>query len=83
MSVDLTIKFDSQKALDQFAEWLCEGGEQDYWNWMDCRDDPETATFIYNHPQDEQFPKNDKRRYQASKFCNGNVIFAPNQKKEV
>lgn len=34
MSSDITIKFANQKAAECFATWLCEAGEQDYWEWM-------------------------------------------------
>jgi hypothetical protein len=31
----LTIEFDSQEALEGFASWLCESGEQNYWEWYE------------------------------------------------
>ena len=39
------IDFDSEAMAQGFAQWLCGSGEQEYWLWRDCRDDPEnTAT---------------------------------------
>lgn len=31
----LVIKFDNIKAANHFKLWLCEQGEQDYWQWME------------------------------------------------
>lgn len=46
----LHIEFDSEEAAGHFKSWLCESGEQAYWQWMECReqeigdeDDPITA----------------------------------------
>lgn len=45
---DLTIRFDNRKAAMHFKAWLAGQGEQDYWIWMECReqeeDGPITAT---------------------------------------
>ena len=30
--------FDNPKAAEHFLSWLCEAGEQDYWEWMRCRE---------------------------------------------
>lgn len=45
----LKIEFDNDAAMRHFANWLCAQGEQDYWIWMECReqeekDDDITAT---------------------------------------
>jgi hypothetical protein len=32
---DLTIKFDTQQQLKEFATWMCEVGEQEYWSWFE------------------------------------------------
>lgn len=34
----LTIEFSSKTVRDHFATWLCELGEQDYWQWMEYRE---------------------------------------------
>ena len=34
----LQIKFANEAAAAHFALWLCEGGEQDYWDWMEYRE---------------------------------------------
>lgn len=49
----ITIEFDSAEAAIHFASWICESGEQDYWEWMKYREDEEdgdiTVTeFDYN-----------------------------------
>lgn len=31
--VDLTIRFATEQQAKEFALWLCEAGEQDYWMW--------------------------------------------------
>jgi len=41
-SCNLVFTFDNEEAKKQFALWLCEQGEQDYWQWMECveQDEP-------------------------------------------
>ncbi len=51
--MDITIKFGSEKAARHFAIWLCEQGEQKYWNWMEYREQEEEGNitakeFIYH-----------------------------------
>lgn len=45
------IHFPTKKSADNFLTWLCEGGEQDYWSWMEFGDPEEDAvvTFDYWH----------------------------------
>ena len=38
---NLTFEFDNPKAAQHFKIWLCEAGEQDYWTWMECREQEE------------------------------------------
>jgi len=38
---NLTISFDNERARDHFVIWLCEAGEQDYWAWMEYREQEE------------------------------------------
>ena len=76
----LKINFDNEKAAEHFGTWLCEQGEQNYWLWMEYREKEEkgdiTATnFIYHSPQNTQYPLNDKRRYENSKFLNNFTIY--------
>lgn len=33
---------EERKAAKQFLTWLCEQGEQDYWNWQENQDDAVT-----------------------------------------
>jgi hypothetical protein len=52
--MNLTIEFDNEKAMLHFKGWLSGQGEQDYWLWMECREQEEegdiTATeFRYFH----------------------------------
>lgn len=56
----LKIEFDNEEALQHFASWLCGAGEQDYWEWMRCREGekngPITATnFNYHDGPDLKF----------------------------
>ncbi len=37
----LTFEFENEKAANHFKTWLCEQGEQDYWMWMECREQEE------------------------------------------
>ncbi len=65
---DLVIKFANAKAAEHFATWLCEQGEQDYWNWMECREQEEdgdiTVTrFCYHGEEDKSKAVNDPARY--------------------
>lgn len=64
----LQIKFANEAAAAHFALWLCESGEQDYWNWMEYREPEEegdiTATsFHYHGPEDESKAEDDTERY--------------------
>ena len=70
--VKLTMEFDNQEALSHFASWLCGAGEQDYWQWMECREgeleeeddiDITALSFHYHGPEDETKAKTDKSRY--------------------
>ena len=56
MKTNLTIEFPSQEAATEFANWLCEQGEQNYWDWMDNCDESKknTVNFIYFWPQDDE-----------------------------
>lgn len=38
MSKVLKINFSNEKALNHFMDWLSGQGEQDYWIWMECRE---------------------------------------------
>lgn len=35
---------EEREAARQFLDWLSGQGEQDYWQWQDCRDEPVTIT---------------------------------------
>ena len=66
----ITIEFSNAEASDHFATWLCESGEQEYWQWMEYREQEEsgdiTATsFHYHGPEDESKAKDDASRYGA------------------
>lgn len=41
METKLTITFDNPQAAEHFQSWLCGQGEQDYWMWMECREQEE------------------------------------------
>lgn len=59
----LVIEFDNDKALKQFAKWLCGQGEQDYWTWMECRESEESGKitaidFDYHNETNQFLPDN-------------------------
>ena len=77
MKKELVIKFDSAKAAEHFALWLCESGEQAYWDWMEYREGEEdgniTATsFHYHGEEDKTKEETDPERY--GKFMNDGII---------
>jgi hypothetical protein len=37
----LTLRFQSKQAAEHFKHWLCGQGEQDYWIWMQEREQRE------------------------------------------
>jgi hypothetical protein len=45
-SVELVIKFPNQEALKEFAVWLCESGEQQYWEWFDYNDETKSVAHL-------------------------------------
>jgi len=56
--IKLTIEFDNQEALKHFTLWLCESGEQAYWDWMEYREQEEegditAVDFHYHGEKDE------------------------------
>jgi len=57
----IQIKFANKEAAKYFAEWLCGAGEQDYWNWMECREEDEdgniTVIDFNYHGKDKENPK--------------------------
>lgn len=42
-SSELVFKFDNPRAAHHFKVWLCEAGEQDYWGWMEYREEDEAG----------------------------------------
>lgn len=67
--VVLSIEFANPEAANHFATWLCESGEQDYWNWMEYREQDEeegditARSFHYHGPEDESKAHDDPARY--------------------
>lgn len=65
----LKIEFANREAMREFAVWLTESGEQQYWDWMEVqeeRDPSENITvleFDYHGPENKQLPKTDPNRY--------------------
>jgi hypothetical protein len=70
----LSIEFPDQAALEHFAIWFCESGEQNYWNWCEINESPTRIIFTFHHPQDARFERNDPRRYEKAEFCRDNKI---------
>ena len=40
---EVEIVFDNEEAANHFLSWLCEQGEQSYWDWMRCREEEESG----------------------------------------
>lgn len=64
----IKIKFANEVAAKHFASWLCNSGEQEYWNAMEYREEDEegdiTATsFHYHGEEDKTKNLNDADRY--------------------
>lgn len=70
MKHKLTIEFDNREALEHFAHWLCGQGEQNYWLWMEYREQEEdgdiTASFDYFH--EKKFLGDDTIRASCSRL---------------
>ena len=62
------IHFTDKKKAEGFLQWLCNSGEQDYFQQKEYGNIEVVSAFEYHAPQDEQYPKNDARRYANSKF---------------
>lgn len=41
MKKEVKFVFDNAETAEHFLSWLCDQGEQDYWEWMRCREDEE------------------------------------------
>lgn len=72
----LQIKFANEAAAAHFALWLCESGEQQYWDYMEYREAKEegdiTALSFDYHNEDQTKAKNDPARY--GEFMCDNII---------
>jgi hypothetical protein len=73
----ITIEFANPEAAHHFAVWMCESGEQQYWEWMKIREEEEdgditAVSFHYHGPEDESKVKDDPARY--GKFMCDNTI---------
>ena len=56
MTSNLIIEFPNDELARNFAEWLCESGEQDYWMYQECQEN-DTVTFDYHSgPRNEFVP---------------------------
>lgn len=66
---DIVIKFANKKAAKEFALWLCEHAEQDYWEWMRGAEEESSDKnmtvigFHYHGQEDETKAQNDPKRY--------------------
>jgi hypothetical protein len=73
----IQIKFANAAAAEHFASWLCGAGEQDYWQWMECRESEEEGDitaiqFHYHGEEDETKDQSDSTRY--GEFMCDNII---------
>src|SRR5665213_1327143 len=67
-TTNIQIQFANKKVADGFCEWLCNQGEQDYFNAMEYREKEEdgditVVSFHYHGKEDETKAKNDPKRY--------------------
>ena len=78
------IHFDDKERAEAFVLWMCEAGEQDYFQAAEYGNFKSVNSFEYHMPQDERYPSNDKRRYKDSKFGgeDGLTIIAKDDKDE-
>ncbi len=54
------IKFHSEQSAIMFLEWMCESGEQEYWNYCEHRDEDELAddgVVTFNYHKKGEFAK--------------------------
>lgn len=73
----ISIKFANAAAARHFASWLCGAGEQDYWQWMECRESEEegditAVAFDYHGEEDKTKAEDDPERY--GEFMCDNII---------
>lgn len=78
----IQIKFANEQAAKHFALWLCESGEQQYWDWMEYREndneeedegvDITAISFHYHGEKDETKAHDDSTRYKE--FMCDNII---------
>lgn len=58
----VTFEFDNEEAACHFQSWLCGQGEQDYWLWMEAREQESsediTAVSFNYHTGDETVKAN-------------------------
>lgn len=64
----LKIVFANEEVAMHFASWLCGSGEQQYWRWMEYREEEEDGDitaidFEYHGPEDKTKAKTDPTRY--------------------
>lgn len=69
---NLSIQFPTEALRKDFASWLCNQGEQDWFTALDTTMPGVSPHLGYHGPENEKFPRNDKRRY--GKFLADNTI---------
>mgnify|MGYP006921293864 CR=1 FL=1 len=62
------IHFEDEQQAKNFVSWLCESGEQMYFQHLEDSGDNGVEQFHYHIPQATEFPFNDVKRYTNSKF---------------
>jgi len=61
MMSDLTIRFKNDEMREMFCDWLSNSGEQELFNVAEMQN--QEISRIQYCPEDENFPRSDKRRY--------------------
>lgn len=59
---DASFKFTNKETKDHFCTWLCESGEQDFFQWMEVQT-PDKSYSVKYHAEDESYGRGDSRRY--------------------
>lgn len=74
---DITIKFDNKEAAMHFASWLCESGEQSYWDWQEIREseeDGDITAIEFDYHGDKEEKKIGSKKYGYGTFMGDNII---------
>ena len=75
-NTELTIRFPNKALLKDFATWLCDQGEQNYFMWAEVQGHDAPINRFKYHTKNPKFNRRDARRY--GPFIADNLIIADN-----